>query len=317
MCQPHDVEPARIRGVVFRPPIIARSEVAVARLDFDGPRPQSSLEDWRLLNDGQPVGPATRINEGIAFTFATAGRKTLIARWGEPHAPCEVEAEFEVVEDLSEELRRLVLDRSNGQPDWLQALVERKGRKREWLNTLDESLSLYLTGALPAAPEFADHKRVQKSAFDLLSQLDETTFRRVAARCVDTHSIEDLVQEAKERCWASRDTFRGPRFLPWFLTAVQNTGWIWARRARCGPNYVDPATIIALPRADNGPVEIDIVDFLDTVLTDSLEREVFELHFSEGYELKEIAERLGKSYWIVNHRYKSAREKLRRALPRH
>lgn len=154
-----------------------------------------------------------------------------------------------------------------------------------------------------------------------LKTLHPELMRQARNLCPDKATAEDIVQDVLRRAWEGRDEIAKKENIPGYLaTCVRNAFWDWCRnpkRRRTESIDLPTSEQIPMPVPDEQRPyhRIPTETFLAAVNQLPLkEREVFQLHFFDGFKYEEIAELLGIREGTVGSRIHSAKKKLRDIL---
>jgi RNA polymerase sigma-70 factor (ECF subfamily) len=141
--------------------------------------------------------------------------------------------------------------------------------------------------------------------------------KRAASIVKNRADAEDVVQEALERAWRSRERFiAGSKPAPWLMKITQNVALNFLRRE----SAIDRGSLDEI-EALNRAADIDVVKREDSRSIASAirklapaQRQAFVLHDLHGYSSREISMRVHVPYATVRTHLFRARRQLRTVL---
>ena len=130
----------------------------------------------------------------------------------------------------------------------------------------------------------------------------------------DFEKSRELVNDVFLRVWARRLLLKYPP-LPYLFSAVRNACYNYLRDNRKTIELSLLENIPDVPLYDEREVEdlVELISEISSQLPDRC-REVFDLHFNEGMDAKEIAERLNITPSTVRVQLKIALDKIREKM---
>lgn len=126
---------------------------------------------------------------------------------------------------------------------------------------------------------------------------------------------EDVVQDALERAWRSRDRFTGDDAIPWLLTIMKHVA-LDALHTRADDVHADLDYAATSGSADSYIERNERARPIAKAMErlSPRYRATFELHDIEGYSNRELATKLQLPYHTVRTRLLRARHQLRAGL---
>lgn len=134
----------------------------------------------------------------------------------------------------------------------------------------------------------------------------------------DEQAAADVTQEALLRAFTHVDGLdENIRFFPWLYRIAATTSLMHLRQKRRERISVPAETVDSVLRDELDPQSVseylDIVRHLEAILS-PISREVFNLRFLEGYQIREIASKLGITVCAAKGRVSQARRQLLQGL---
>ncbi|HLI96105.1 MAG TPA: RNA polymerase sigma factor [Candidatus Baltobacteraceae bacterium] len=149
-----------------------------------------------------------------------------------------------------------------------------------------------------------------------LAQHRSLMLKRARAIVRNANDAEDVVQEALERAWRSRERFTpGAQAAPWLLKITQNAALSSLRR-RNGVQIVNPDDVIVRGGPDSDVLRQEHAQRIAGAIRELApkHRQAFMLHDVQGYSSREISMHLHLPYHTVRTHLHRARLQLRGAL---